>query len=68
MYNLKLLNKLKKILILGPLWRNKKILKELKKNYKVLIKNKKIDKSYINQKKIDILITSGYPFLVKKVF
>ncbi len=57
---------MKKILILGPLWRNKKILNELKKNYKILITNKRIDKKYIIQKKIDILITSGYPFLVKK--
>ena len=66
MYNLKLLNKLKKILILGPLWRNKKILKELKKNYETLITNKKVDKNYIRLNKIDFLITSGYPFLVKK--
>ena len=57
---------MKKILILGPLWRNKKILNELKKNYKILITNKRIDKKYIIQKKIDILITSGYSFLVKK--
>lgn len=57
---------MKNILILGPLWRNKKIFNELKKNHKILATNKKINKKYIIQKKIDILITSGYPFLVKK--
>ena len=57
---------MKNILILGPLWRNKKIFNELKKNHKILVTNKKINKKYIIQKKIDILITSGYAFLVKK--
>tara|TARA_Y100000768_G_C23855393_1_gene623077 strand:- start:211 stop:834 length:624 start_codon:yes stop_codon:yes gene_type:complete len=57
---------LKKILILGPLWRNRRIVKRLKKNYKVFLHNKKIDEKYIKFKKVDFLITSGYPFLVKK--
>ena len=57
---------MKKILILGPLWRNKGIIKNLKKEYNVYIANKKIYKNYIKQKKIDFLITSGYPFLVKE--
>ena len=57
---------MKNILLLGPLQRNKKILEELKKNYKILITNKKINQKYIIQKKIDILITSGYPYLIKK--
>ena len=57
---------MKKILILGPLWRNKGIIKNLKKEYNVYITNKKIYKNYIKQKKIDFLITSGYPFLVKE--
>ena len=57
---------MKKILILGPLWRNRKIVKRLKKNYKVFLYNKKIDEKYIKFKKVDFLITSGYPFLVKK--
>ena len=57
---------MKKILILGPLWRNRRIVKRLKKNYKVFLYNKKIDVEYIKSKKVDFLITSGYPFLVKK--
>ena len=57
---------MKKILILGPLWRNKKILNFLRKDYTVISYNKKINVSFIKKQKIDILITSGYPFLVKK--
>ncbi len=57
---------MKRILILGPLWRNKRIVNRLKKDYKVFLTNKKIDENYVKLKKIDFLITSGYPFLIKK--
>ena len=49
---------MKKILILGPLWRNKKILNFLRKDYTVISYNKKINVSFIKKQKIDILITS----------
>ena len=54
----------KKILLLGPKWRNKKIEKVLKKKNYVYLTNKKINFSVI-KKKINIIICSGYPYLVK---
>ncbi len=54
----------KKILLLGPEWRNKKIKKILKKKNHVYLTNKKINFSII-KKKINIIICSGYPYLVK---
>ena len=59
-YNLK-----EKILILGPRWRNVKIIKELKKNYSILLRNKKIDKNFLKKLNVKVIITSGYPYLVK---
>ena len=55
----------KKILILGPRLRNIRIVKELKKKYNVVLSNKKINKNFLKRQNIDIIITSGYPYLVK---
>ena len=56
----------KNILLLGPDWRNHAIEKVLKKNNNLLKTNKKINTKLIINNKIDILITSGYPFLIKE--
>lgn len=56
----------KKILILGPINRNKKIFDFLSKKYSVHITDSKINKSFIKLNKIDYLITSGYAYLIKK--
>ena len=56
----------KNILLLGPDWRNHAIEKVLKKKNNLLKTNKKINTKLIINKKIDILITSGYPFLIKE--
>tara|TARA_B110000438_G_scaffold300310_1_gene352424 strand:+ start:314 stop:919 length:606 start_codon:yes stop_codon:yes gene_type:complete len=55
----------KKILILGPQVRNIRIIKNLKKKYSVVLSNKKISKNFLIRKNISIIITSGYPYLVK---
>ena len=57
---------MKKILILGPVWRNKRIINYLNKKYQVHYTNSKINEKFIKNNKIDYLITSGYPYLVKK--
>ena len=56
----------KNILLLGPDWRNHAIEKILKKKNNLLKTNKKINTKLIINNKIDILITSGYPFLIKE--
>ena len=56
----------KNILLLGPDWRNHTIEKILKKKNNLLKTNKKINTKLIINNKIDILITSGYPFLIKE--
>lgn len=56
--------KIKKILILGPHNRNKKIIRALTKKFKVLIVNEKIDLKYLKNKKIDFLVSSGYPYKI----
>jgi methionyl-tRNA formyltransferase len=56
----------KNILLLGPDWRNHVIEKVLKKKNNLLKTNKKINTKLIINNKIDILITSGYPFLIKE--
>ena len=56
----------KNILLLGPDWRNHAIEKVLKKNNNLLKTNKKINTKLIINNKVDILITSGYPFLIKE--
>ena len=56
----------KNILLLGPDWRNHAIEKVLKKKNNLLKTNKKINTKLIINNKIDILITSGYPFLIKE--
>ena len=56
----------KRILILGPIDRNKKIFDFLSKKYSVHITDSKINSSFIKQNKIDFLITSGYAYLIKK--
>lgn len=58
---------IKKILILGPIWRNKEIINFLeKKNFVVHFTNSKITKEFIDLNNIDMIISSGYPYLVKK--
>ena len=56
----------KNILLLGPDWRNHAIEKVLKKKNNLLKTNKKINTKLIINNKVDILITSGYPFLIKE--
>jgi len=56
----------KNILILGPDWRKHTIEKIFKKKNNLLKTNKKINTKLIINNKIDILITSGYPFLIKE--
>lgn len=56
----------KKILLLGPKWRNKKIKKILKNTNHVYLTNKKINSKFIKKKKINIIVCSGYPYLVKQ--
>jgi len=55
---------IKKVLILGPHKRNKKIIKVLKKNFKVLLINQRIDLKYLKNKKIDYLVSSGYAYKI----
>lgn len=58
---------IKNILILGPIARNQKIISFIeKKKYSTHFTNSRISKSFILKNKIDMVITSGYPFLVKK--
>lgn len=58
---------IKNILILGPIVRNQKIISFIeKKKYSTHFTNSRISKSFILKNKIDMVITSGYPFLVKK--
>ena len=55
----------KKILILGSLSRNKKLIKSLKKNnIKVSISNNYLKKSKSVKKKYDFIVSSGYPFKI----
>ena len=56
----------KKILILGPIWRNRNIFNFLSKRYTVHITDSKINDSFVKLNKIDFLVTSGYAFLIKK--
>ena len=56
----------KNILLLGPDWRNHAIEKVLKKKNNLLKTNKKINTKLIINNEVDILITSGYPFLIKE--
>tara|TARA_B100000989_G_scaffold297540_1_gene283590 strand:+ start:107 stop:703 length:597 start_codon:yes stop_codon:yes gene_type:complete len=58
--------KKKRILLLGPNQRNKFICKFLKLKYDVYNSNEKINKKLIKKLKITHIITSGYPYLVKK--
>ena len=55
----------KKILVLGPSLRNIRIVRDLKKKYSVILSNKKINKNFLLKKNIGIIITSGYPYLIK---
>lgn len=58
---------IKNILILGPLERNQKIISFIeKKKYSTHFTNSRISESFILKNKIDMIITSGYPFLVKR--
>ncbi len=58
---------IKNILILGPIARNQKIISFIeKKKYFTHFTNSKISESFILKNKIDMIITSGYPFLVKR--
>ena len=55
----------KKILILGSLSRNKKLIKSLKKNnIKVSNSNNYLKKSKSVKKKYDFIVSSGYPFKI----
>lgn len=58
--------KKKRILLLGPNQRNKFINKFLKLKYDVFNSNEKINKKLVKKLKITHIITSGYPYLVKK--
>lgn len=58
---------IKNILILGPIARNQKIISFIeKKKYSTHFTNSIISESFILKNKIDMIITSGYPFLVKR--
>ena len=58
---------IKNILVLGPIARNQKIISFIeKKKYFTHFTNSKISESFILKNKIDMIITSGYPFLVKR--
>ena len=56
---------IKKILVLGPIWRNQKIVKTLEKKFIVHFTNSKLTKNFIEINKIDMIISSGYPYRVK---
>ena len=57
---------IKNILVLGPLWRNCNIINFIEnKNYKVHFTNSKITKVFIKKNKIDMIVSSGYPYLIK---
>jgi len=57
---------IKSILILGPIWRNCNLVNFIeKKNYTVHFTNSKVTKDFILKNKIDMIISSGYPYLVK---
>ena len=60
------IRKKKTILLLGPVQRNKFIKKFLKLKYNVHTSNDKITKYMIKKHNINYIITSGYPYLVKK--
>ncbi len=56
---------IKNILILGPIWRNSKIINFIEKeNYTAHFTNSKVSKFFIIKNKIDMIISSGYPYLI----
>lgn len=58
---------MKKVLILGPIWRNKNIIKFLeKRRFDTHFTNSKLTKNFVVMNKIDMIVTSGYPYRVKK--
>jgi methionyl-tRNA formyltransferase len=60
--------KKKRILLLGPNQRNKHLKSFLKKKYLLESFNRKLDEQTFKKFNFHAIITSGYPFLVKKKF
>jgi methionyl-tRNA formyltransferase len=56
-----------KVLIFGPIWRNQNTINFIeKRGFDVHFTNSKLTKNFVVINKIDMIVTSGYPYRVKK--